>query len=101
MKGYYSVRDFDAVISYTPNDREIVSQIAKGLIEAGANIWFDYFNLLPGMSMIEAQMEAMQATKIILRFIGATEYSREQRAWVNYESSVAAERHLRSKEITV
>ncbi|MEA2602224.1 MAG: hypothetical protein QOF89_3216 [Acidobacteriota bacterium] len=102
MRGYYEVSDLDAVISYTPDDRDIVAQIAKALRGAGLHVWFDYWNLIPGMDLMRAQMEALEATRVVLTFVGSSKYSREQRAWVKYEASVAGARYLRSRDaITV
>lgn len=91
--------EFDAAISYAPRDGEIVRSIAKRLRNAGVRVWFDKWDLLPGMSSASSTLKALENTKVVLLLIGKKGYSREERSWVSYESSVAPAYHLRSRRI--
>lgn len=101
MRGYYETSELDAVISYTPEDRYLVTQIAEALREAGARVWFDDWNMIAGMDMMQAQVQALEATRIVFLFVGSSRYSKAQRAGVGYESSIAGARYLRASEEAV
>lgn len=89
--------EYDAVISYAPNNRDIVTLIAKRLRDAGLRVWFDMWDLLPGRSWVESTLRALEETRVVLLLIGEKDYTPEERSWVSYESSVAAHYHLRSR----
>jgi hypothetical protein len=100
MRGFFDSTQYDLVASYAPADSHLVMQIATRLREAGVRAWFAFSDMPVGMPWIEAMLEALNAARVIVQFIGSTEYSRHERAFVLYESGMAAERYLRSRTDT-
>jgi TIR domain len=61
---------FDVFLSYNRDDKLVVSRIAKALADTGIKVWFDEWNLTPGVSWQTALEDAITNSKSALVFIG-------------------------------
>ena len=73
---------FDFFLSYSHEDRQIASQIARDLAERGRNIFFDEWTIRVGDSLIERINYGLQNSTYLLVLISKNSLSSK---WVNLE----------------
>jgi hypothetical protein len=61
---------FDAFLSHMSRDKPAVRRVAKALADAGLNVWFDEWNIVPGASWQDAIGTAIENSNAAIIFIG-------------------------------
>ena len=66
---------YDAFLSYSFSDVDLVELIAQRLSDLGAIIWFDRWSLVPGQEVKSCLEKALNNSYAILIFIGSSSKS--------------------------
>ena len=61
---------FDVFLSHNSKDKPLVKELAVWLKERGLKVWYDEWELRPGMTWIEKLQEGLQQSQVIIVFIG-------------------------------
>jgi hypothetical protein len=84
----------EAFISYTRRDREIVLDIVNKLQDKGCSIWFDEWEIFPGLDWQTEMQHALNACGCCVVFIG----SEEPDGWQAPEMKLALNRRNNEKD---
>lgn len=76
---------FDAFLSHSSTDKPVVRRVAEALRGAGLNVWFDEWNIVPGVSWQDSLEEAIENSKAAIIFIGESGLG----PWQQSETSAA------------
>src|SRR5262245_37295743 len=94
MRGTFYMRQFDAVISYDWDDRDIVLGIAERLKKGGINVWLDQWFMMVGVDMLTDELRALEATRVLILIVGSAPRTTERQARVSYAGSRVGEQLL-------
>jgi tetratricopeptide (TPR) repeat protein len=90
---------YDMFLSYSGPDAESVEMVARYLSDAGLNIWFDRWSLVPGQSWQIVLEEALESSFAVAVFIGPSALSnRQQQEW---EARLAKQMSGTLRKITI
>jgi TIR domain-containing protein len=84
--------EFDVFVSHAAKDKPWASELASALREAGVNIWFDEFDLMPGEPWQEKIAEALRASRTIVMVLSA---QTAESPWTFFELGAAVADHKR------
>ncbi len=73
-------KSFDVFLSHMSAERPAVRKIAEALVAAGLSVWFDEWNIVPGVSWQATLEEAITASKSALIILGETGFGAWQQA---------------------
>src|SRR4051812_33534927 len=83
-------RRFDVFLSHNAADKPTVEELARGLIQAGVQPWFDKWNLVPGVAWQEALESGLNRSSASAVFIGPSGLGR----WQSEEMLAAIDRRV-------
>src|SRR5450759_1481682 len=70
---------YDIFLSYSRSDVKSVEKVARYLSDAGLNVWFDEWSLVPGQQWKVSLKEAIESSFVIAVFVGPLSLSNLQR----------------------
>jgi TIR domain len=67
-----TIKNFDAFVSYSRIDQEVVLRVADALRARGLRLWIDIFEIAPGMVWTHEIVRAMEHCNAVLIMLGAS-----------------------------
>jgi small GTP-binding protein len=86
---------FDAFLSHSSRDKEIVRPLAERLIADGLRVWFDEWNILPGDNIPATIERGLESSRVLVLFLSCNALGSD---WAQLESGTFRFRDPMNKE---
>jgi hypothetical protein len=96
------VKNMDAFISYSSNDREKVIRLVKELQTNGLSVWFDEDQIYPGDDLIARMRDGITECKHYVLCLSPSFEKKPPQSWVKQEMKMAMlKEHSRAENCIV